>query len=180
MTLLSLTNHLHTVSIETPLGSMIAIARTDALLMLQFTDKVRLQNEIKQIENSTQLSILPIKNAILDSIENELTFYFRGELKVFNTPLQLIGTPFQHRVWHALSNIPYGKTKSYTEEAHDIHHPSAYRAVANANGANHLSIVIPCHRVISHSGELGGYSSGIYRKKWLLDHEQRHNNQQRI
>lgn len=163
--------YLHSTSIETPLGTMVAIANDSALILLQFTDKARLEDEISRVENSTNMPVMIRKNTIIFSIEHELDTYFKGESKVFKTPLQFIGTAFQQRAWNALCAIPYGKTKSYAAQASDIDQPTAYRAVANANGANHLCIVVPCHRIIASSGTLGGYSSGIHRKKWLLEHE---------
>src|SRR3990167_8431232 len=90
----------------------------------------------------------------------------------FKTPLHLLGTPFQKRVWAALQRIPLGQTQSYLDVAKTIQHPKAVRAVARANGANSLALIIPCHRVICSSGELGGYGGGVSRKKWLLQHEQ--------
>ena len=87
----------------------------------------------------------------------------------------LLGTDFQKLAWHALTTIPYGHTKSYVEQAHAIAKPSACRAVGTANGANQLAIIIPCHRIITSTGKLGGYAGGLTRKKWLLAHER--NNQ---
>jgi O-6-methylguanine DNA methyltransferase len=84
------------------------------------------------------------------------------------------GSPFQKLVWNELLNIPYGETRSYLEEANAIGKPTSYRAVANANGANKLAIIIPCHRIINNNGEIGGYGGGIARKKWLLEHETRY------
>ena len=97
--------------------------------------------------------------------------YFEGKRQDFKTPLFLLGSPFQKRVWEELMKISPGKTRSYAEIAMAIGKPTAYRAVANANGANQLAIVIPCHRVINSNGELGGYGGGIARKKWLIDLE---------
>lgn len=75
--------------------------------------------------------------------------------------------------WQALTLIPYGETRSYAQQAQSLGKPTAYRAVANANGANSLSIIIPCHRIINSSGNLGGYGGGIARKQWLLEHERK-------
>jgi methylated-DNA-[protein]-cysteine S-methyltransferase len=83
------------------------------------------------------------------------------------------GTPFQQRVWQELRRIPAGSTRSYSEVARAIGRPSAVRAVAAANGANPVSIVIPCHRVIGADGSLTGYGGGLHRKRWLLAHERR-------
>jgi len=100
-----------------------------------------------------------------------LTAYFDGKLKEFQTPLFLLGSPFQKQVWEALNKIPFGETSSYLDIAKRIGRPAACRAVAQANGANQLAIIIPCHRVINHNGELGGYGGGITRKEWLLNLE---------
>jgi AraC family transcriptional regulator of adaptative response/methylated-DNA-[protein]-cysteine methyltransferase len=97
--------------------------------------------------------------------------YFAGKLKQFKTPIFWSGSVFQKIVWDALVRIPYGETRSYADVAASLGKPSAFRAVANANGANPLAIVVPCHRVINTDGGLGGYGGGLARKKWLIDHE---------
>jgi AraC family transcriptional regulator of adaptative response/methylated-DNA-[protein]-cysteine methyltransferase len=99
--------------------------------------------------------------------------YFDGNLTEFKTPLFFLGSSFQKQVWEALRKIPFGQTRSYAEMATFIGKPSAFRAVANANGANQLAIVVPCHRVINTNGDLAGYGGGIARKKWLIHHEQK-------
>jgi O-6-methylguanine DNA methyltransferase len=111
-----------------------------------------------------------------DAIMRELEAYFAGIIQEFKTPLflfSLIGSPFQKRVWEELQKIPRGETRSYAEIAKAIGKPSAFRAVALANGANQIAIVIPCHRVINSNGDLGGYGGGIKRKEWLLKHERK-------
>ena len=85
-----------------------------------------------------------------------------------------MGSDFQKSVWAALRKIPPGETRSYLDTAKAVGKPTAFRAVANANGANQLAIIIPCHRVINNNGELGGYGGGISRKQWLIDHEKKH------
>ena len=97
--------------------------------------------------------------------------YYAGTLKEFKTPLHLLGSPFQQEVWAELRRIPPGETRSYSDIATAMNRPSSQRAVANANGANQLAIVIPCHRVIQANGEIGGYGGGVSRKQWLLNHE---------
>ncbi len=99
--------------------------------------------------------------------------YFKGKLREFNTPIHLMGTSFQAQVWNQLLKIPYGETRSYLEQAKAIKKETAYRAVANANGANQLAIIIPCHRIINNNGKLGGYGGGTEKKKWLLEHEKK-------
>lgn len=101
----------------------------------------------------------------------ELDAYFEKKLRHFSVSLDIRGTDFQHQVWDALLNIPYGETRSYGEIARAIGHPTASRAVGLANGANPISIIIPCHRVIGASGKLVGYGGGLHRKQALLDLE---------
>jgi AraC family transcriptional regulator of adaptative response/methylated-DNA-[protein]-cysteine methyltransferase len=98
--------------------------------------------------------------------------YFRGEQQIFDIALDIHGTPFQMQVWETLQTIPYGETRSYQDIAHMLNKPKAVRAVAHACGANPVSLVIPCHRVIRSDGSLGGYGGGIERKRALLQLEQ--------
>lgn len=102
----------------------------------------------------------------------QLGEYFQGTRREFSVPLHAPGSPFQRRVWNALQTIPYGETAHYQALAEQLGNPAAVRAVAAANGANRLSILIPCHRVIGKDGSLTGYGGGLQRKQWLLDHEQ--------
>lgn len=102
----------------------------------------------------------------------QLSGYFAGQLTNFDLPLLGHGTPFQQQVWSALQAIPYGATISYGELAHRIGQPKSSRAVGLANGKNPIAIVVPCHRVISATGKLTGYSGGLGKKAWLLRHEQ--------
>ena len=101
----------------------------------------------------------------------QLSEYFAGERRQFDLPLRLEGTDFQRRVWHELTEIPYGETWSYGELARRIGNTKASRAVGLANGSNPISILVPCHRVIGANGSLTGYGGGMERKKWLLAHE---------
>jgi methylated-DNA-[protein]-cysteine S-methyltransferase len=101
----------------------------------------------------------------------QLIQYFNGQRRIFELPLHQTGTAFQQDVWSILSQIPFGKTISYLELARKTGDPKATRAVANANGRNNIAIIVPCHRVIGSNRELTGYAGGLWRKKWLLDHE---------
>lgn len=101
----------------------------------------------------------------------QLKAYFAGDLKDFQIKINPEGTPFQKRVWKALQEIPHGLTWSYMDLAKKLGDVKAIRAVAAANGKNPLWIIVPCHRVIGTNGSLTGYAGGIWRKKWLLDHE---------
>jgi len=159
--------------LDTPLGPMVAIADEMGLYLLEFVQRRGLEREVERLRLKTKLAIIPGKTEPIHFIENELDQYFKGTLREFKTPLVLLGSPFQKQVWEELKKIPFGETRSYGQIALSINRPSAFRAVAQANGANQIAIVIPCHRVINTNGDLGGYGGGIARKKWLLDHEQR-------
>jgi methylated-DNA-[protein]-cysteine S-methyltransferase len=107
-----------------------------------------------------------------DRVRAPLIRYFEGDLdQLAQTPWRLCGTPFQRRVWRALFDIPPGETRTYAQQAALVGQPSAIRAVGTANGANPISLVLPCHRVIGANGTLTGYGGGLHRKAWLLAHE---------
>ncbi len=158
-------------NLETPLGIMIACATDKGLCMLEFSDRRALLTEYKEIEKYFKTSIKDGTNEIIENIEIELKKYFSGELKDFSVPLDAPGSEFQKRVWNQLLKIPYGETRSYKAQSIAINSPDSVRAVANANGKNRISIVIPCHRVIGEDGSLTGYGGGLHRKQWLLNHE---------
>lgn len=159
--------------LDTPLGPMIAVANEKALYLLEFVDRRGLERGIERLRQKTRAAIIPGRSKPIDSIEQELQLYFKGKLRSFQTSLFLIGSPFQKHVWEELLRIPIGETRSYAEIAAAIGKPSAFRAVALANGANQFAIIIPCHRVINTNGELGGYGGGLTRKKWLINHEKK-------
>jgi methylated-DNA-[protein]-cysteine S-methyltransferase len=108
---------------------------------------------------------------MLVEAERQLAEYFEGSRKAFDVKLAASGTPFQQKVWQALLTIPYGETRSYSDMARQIGHPTAIRAVGAANGRNPLSIVAPCHRVVGSSGDLTGFAGGLAVKRYLLDLE---------
>jgi len=110
-------------------------------------------------------------NPLLREAARQLRAYFAGDLREFNLPLDLRGTDFQLRVWRQLLRIPYGETRTYLDIARAIQAPKAVRAVGAANGANPISIVVPCHRVIGSSGKLVGYGGGLPLKKRMLELE---------
>jgi methylated-DNA-[protein]-cysteine S-methyltransferase len=107
-------------------------------------------------------------DAVLPGLREQLAAYFRRELRTFDVPLAVPGTPFQQQVWTALRAVPYGSTCSYAELAAAIGRPSAVRAVGAANGRNPVCLVVPCHRVVGADGSLTGYAGGLERKRWLL------------
>jgi len=110
---------------------------------------------------------------LLKMAVQQLDEYFAGERRVFDLPLKQRGSDFQQKVWERLSKIEYGKTISYLQQSKLMSNPLGIRAIASANGKNHLVIVVPCHRVIGSDGSLTGFGCGVWRKKWLLEHEAR-------
>jgi methylated-DNA-[protein]-cysteine S-methyltransferase len=112
----------------------------------------------------------PVPPLVIESIE-QLMQYFQGQRRIFDFPIGQEGTPFQQSVWTELTTIPFGKTLSYLELSRRLGDTKAIRAAAAANGRNNIAIVVPCHRVIGSKRDLVGYAGGLWRKKWLLDHE---------
>jgi AraC family transcriptional regulator of adaptative response/methylated-DNA-[protein]-cysteine methyltransferase len=159
--------------IETPIGAMLAVADTQRLHLLEFFDRKALPAELIRLREATRSSISFGRAAPIEQIEAELRAYFAGELAAFATPLALHGSAFTKTVWEALVAIPAGQTRSYSGVAAEIGQKAAVRAVARANGANQIAIVIPCHRVIGADGSLTGYGGGLWRKNWLIQHEAR-------
>ena len=110
---------------------------------------------MERLRKKTKSAIIPGTTELIRLIEKELAFYFDGQLKEFDTPLFLLGSPFQQQVWDELKKTPHGVTRSYLDIAKTVGRPTAFRAVAQTNGANQLAIIIPCHRIINTNGELG-------------------------
>jgi AraC family transcriptional regulator of adaptative response/methylated-DNA-[protein]-cysteine methyltransferase len=163
--------------IETPLGEMIAVATDEGICLLEFSDRRMLPTEYKDLARYLKTTIQEGENKHLITARRQLEDYFNGTLKEFSIPLVTPGTPFQQAVWKELMNIKYGTTRSYLEQSVALGSPGSIRAVANANGMNRISIIIPCHRVIGSDGHLTGYGGGLKRKKWLLDHEKKYSGQ---
>ena len=147
---------------KTPLGTAKIIGDEDGIQSISVLDE-----EISTALDVTN-QIIPnwSKNCV-----NQLDEYFKGSRKEFDLKLNPQGTVFQKKVWAELLEIPFGKSRTYLEQSKSFGDPKAIRAVASANGKNPIWIVIPCHRVIGTDGSLTGYAGGIWRKKWLLEHE---------
>ena len=157
--------------IETPLGTMIACADESGISMLEFSERKSLNKELEDISKYFKANIIQGENPHFKTLEKELNDYFEGKIQEFTVPLSPVGTDFQKKVWEVLRTIPYGTTRSYQQQADILGNPKAVRAVANANGLNKISIIIPCHRVIGSNGTLTGYGGGIWRKQKLLELE---------
>lgn len=151
---------IQTTYYHSPIGLLKISATEDYISEVSFYDKVERVDGKKK-------NLSPM---LIQGIE-QLIQYFNGERRSFELPIHQQGTPFQQEVWSELMIIPYAKTISYLELARRTGDTKATRAVAAANGKNNVSIIVPCHRVIGSNKELVGYSGGLWRKKWLLEHE---------
>jgi AraC family transcriptional regulator of adaptative response/methylated-DNA-[protein]-cysteine methyltransferase len=159
--------------IETPLGAMLAIADDEGLRLLEFVDRRAMERELSILRQRLQTNVVPGEHRHLTATRRQLEEYFAGKRMDFDVPLAPVGSPFQQRAWKILQSIGPGETRSYSWMAEQLGDPNARRAVGHANGSNMLCIIIPCHRVIRADGTLCGYGGGLWRKKWLLDHEQK-------
>ena len=157
-------NNRQTCVINSPVGNISIEGDRQGVSKISFTEDQKTSAEIPKV---------------LQECVNRLKEYFAGKRKTFSIPLNLKGTDFQKKVWHLLLEIPFSKRVSYAEQSRRYGDSKAIRAIANANGKNPIAIVIPCHRVIGSDGSLTGYAGGIWRKKWLLNHESE-NKQQRL
>ena len=157
--------------LETPEGRMIVVTDARALYLIEFTDRVRLPRQFQRLRRTHGRAVVPGRTELTDRVREEITAYFEGTLTEFSVAVETSGTEFQSDVWEALRTIPYGETWSYADLAVRVGNEKAVRAVAGANGANGLAIVIPCHRVIASDGGLGGYAGGVERKARLLQLE---------
>jgi methylated-DNA-[protein]-cysteine S-methyltransferase len=151
----------HTVT-DSPYGPLTLVADDGVLCGLYM---------VGQRHRPPQESFGERDDSLLDEPKRQLAAYFAGELKEFDLPLRLDGTPFQRGVWEQLCRIPYGEIRSYGELADALGNPKASRAVGLANGKNPIGIIVPCHRVVGANGSLTGYGGGLDRKKRLLDFE---------
>jgi methylated-DNA-[protein]-cysteine S-methyltransferase len=147
---------MYTTWIDSPLGNLSLACDEEAVTEISFTR-----------------TTLPTRqeHPLLKQAEEQLAAYFAGERRSFDFPMKQEGTSFQQTVWKLLGRIPFGETCSYLDLSRQFGEVKAIRAVAAANGRNRLAIVVPCHRVIGSSGALTGYAGGLWRKKWLLQHE---------
>jgi AraC family transcriptional regulator of adaptative response/methylated-DNA-[protein]-cysteine methyltransferase len=162
-----------TAWIESPIGPLLAAATSEGVCLLEFTDRRMLNHQFERLRKYFNCAIIPGENRHIAQLRHELKEYFESKRTRFSMRLVYPGTPFEQKVWNALLKIPYGSTASYEEIAKQIGVPKSSRAVGRANGLNRIAIVIPCHRVINKNGELGGYGGGLWRKKMLLELEQK-------
>jgi len=153
------------------LGEMIAGATVKGICFLEWHDRGGVEQIKRRIQKRYGVEVTRGNSDYLDRLESELADYFSANLNRFQTPLDFTGTSFEKQIWKLLLSIPYGETRSYGQMADLAGRPGAQRAVGRANGANYVSIVIPCHRVIRADGDLCGYGGKLWRKKKLLELE---------
>lgn len=158
--------------IRTPAGEMTAASVGEGICMLSFGD-----HGMDNLKKQFGMPVQEGTNQHLRLLEKQLEEYFDGERRVFSVPLVTPGSAFRKAVWKELQKIEYGTTRTYSQQAAAIGNLKSIRAVAAANGANPVAIVIPCHRVVGSGGSLTGYAGGIERKRWLLEHERKNSKQ---
>lgn len=162
-------NTIYETIFPSPLGDLYALSFENYLIMLSYNQDDLIEKRVKELRKYLKANI--IKNDELELFKDlkiQLEEYFAKKREKFEIPIKLYGTPFQIEVWKALQKITYGETISYKKEAQMIGNAKAFRAVANANGKNDISIIIPCHRVIASGGKIGGYTGGVWIKEFLL------------
>jgi O-6-methylguanine DNA methyltransferase len=157
--------------LATPLGPMLAGTTNDGICLLEFTDRPMLPTQLAVVGRRLRRPTVAGRHPLLDRLQTQLDEYFAGERTTFNLPLVTPGSPFQVRIWDELQRIGAGETVSYETLAARAGRPGAQRAAGTANGANRISVVIPCHRVVHKDGAVGNYGGGRWRKAWLLAHE---------
>ena len=156
-----------------PAGELVLGSYDDKLCLCDWTASRRHNRIISRLERVLKAELVAGDSSVVDRAIKELEEYFAHQRTSFDIPLLFAGTDFQKRVWNKLQEIPYASTISYGEMAHQLGCPASVRAVANANGANALSIIVPCHRIIGSNNTLGGYGGGLETKRMLLELEQR-------
>jgi len=160
-----------TTQFETPIGQMLAAGNHEGIWLLEYSIEDRLALQKRRLTKQMDVEFTKGDFKYSEQLMEELKEYFAGSRKTFTTPIVMSGTPFQKQVWEQLLTIPYGQTRSYTQQAIQMGSPEAIRAIAHANGENRMAILIPCHRVIGADGNLTGYGGGIWRKRFLLELE---------
>ncbi|CCZ13513.1 methylated-DNA--protein-cysteine methyltransferase [Prevotella sp. CAG:1092] len=163
--------HINIQYFNSSCGLFVLASFGDKLCLCDWSNNPCAERNKRRIERYLNASFKIETTSILEETKRQLDEYFAGNRKAFTIPLHFVGTDFQQQVWNELLNIPYGATTSYKEIAQNISKPKAVRAVAGAIGANGISILIPCHRVIGSDKSLTGYAGGLKAKKMLLQIE---------
>lgn len=156
---------------EAPCGVLMLGSFGDKLCLCDWQVEQHHDHVVRRVKRILQSEFEEGTSEVIEKAEQQLDEFFAGKRKAFDVPLLFVGTEFQKTVWNFLLTIPFGKTISYGEMAQQIDKPTAVRAVANANGANPISVFAPCHRVIGSDHSLTGYGGGLEAKRWLLELE---------
>lgn len=157
---------------QSPCGTLLLASYDGQLCLCDWETNPRREQTDQRLCRALKAHFIEQTSEVISQACAQLDEYFCGRRTAFSVPLLMpIGTPFQHRVWQCLTEVPYGTTITYAEEARRLGNAAAVRAVASANGANPLSIFVPCHRVIGSKGKLSGYAGGLAAKRFLLDLE---------
>jgi AraC family transcriptional regulator, regulatory protein of adaptative response / methylated-DNA-[protein]-cysteine methyltransferase len=166
------TGPLQLTRFDSPLGAVAAAADRFRVHLLTFGDEQSPESACAELSRIAGSPVAPGENPTLQQLRAELHEYFQGQRREFQVPFLMHGTKFQRQVWSQLQRIPWGRTASYQDVASAVGNPAAVRAVGRANATNRLCLLVPCHRVIAKDGTLGGYSGGLWRKRFLLELEQ--------
>ena len=164
-------NTINIAYVDTPFGEILLGAYEGKLCLADWRDRKGRETIEKRVQKALQATYIEKEDFVLKQTKEELEAYLKGERKIFDVPLLLLGTAFQKNVWEALMHIPYGTTLSYKELAQIMGNQKAVRAVASSVGANAISILVPCHRIIGSDRSLSVYAGGMKAKQILLEIE---------
>ena len=162
---------IYTHAYPSPCGNLLLGSLGDRLCLCDWTNRHDASAVLSRLKRYLHADIVAGNSSVMDLAVSQLDEYFIGTRSTFSVPLLFAGTPFQQAVWTALQGVPYGTTLTYLQLAERINCPQSVRAVANAIGANAMSIFVPCHRIIGTSGTLTGYAGGLPAKRFLLQWE---------
>lgn len=165
-------NKINILYFNTPVGEFILGSYDEKLCLADWRYRKMRESIDSRLQKGLNAEYIEEDTEVLKEARKQFNEYFDHKRKVFDLPLLLVGTDFQKSVWQGLLQIPFGSTASYRDLAQNLGNEKAVRAVANANGANAISIVIPCHRILGSNGDLTGYAGGLSTKKKLLELEQ--------
>ncbi|XP_032517420.2 methylated-DNA--protein-cysteine methyltransferase [Danaus plexippus] len=158
---------------DSPIGKIVAAGDDNFLYVVVFEDSKNFEKELRVIADNLSCSFVEKKSKILEQFECEIKDYFDGNLRKFTVPIKTFGTDFQKEVWKHLLELPYGSTQTYGSLAKNMGRAASHsRAIGAACGANAHLIIIPCHRLVA-SATNGGFSCGVNRKEWLIEHEKK-------
>lgn len=173
-------NHITIKYFKSPVGELILGSLNNALCLCDWRFRKMRTTIDQRIQQGLEAEYLYGDSSIIQQTIHQLNSYFEGDETIFDIPLKLVGTDFQQEVWKQLLKIPYGETSTYLKISQLVGNEKAIRAVASANGANAISIIVPCHRIIGSDGKLVGYAGGLPAKQQLLKLEMKENKPEQL